>query len=174
MHVRSCRAPPPAHPPRGASAPQRSQGPRLPRRQEAMADLLTATVRAPARPRVEVPARGLVDLADVPLALWQDLAERALAPNAYYHPAWARAVAAHARGRTGAKALLAWSTDGTRLTGLLPGVPAARVLHVPLPLLIAWQAYGRLATPLIDREAVEEAGGGLLEAGAVGGARALV
>ncbi|HEY4773449.1 MAG TPA: GNAT family N-acetyltransferase, partial [Xanthobacteraceae bacterium] len=138
-----------------------------------MADLLTATVRAPARPRVEVPARGLVDLADVPLALWQDLAERALAPNAYYHPAWARAVAAHARGRTGAKALLAWSADGTRLTGLLPVVPAARVLHVPLPLLIAWQAYGRLGTPLIDREAAEEAVAGLLEAAAVGGARAL-
>ena len=54
------------------------------------------------------PASELVDLDAVHPQAWANLAERAIEPNAFFHPAWARAVSAHARGRSGAQALLAW------------------------------------------------------------------
>src|SRR5882724_11633589 len=71
------------------------------------------------------PTHELIELADVPKAAWARIADNAIEPNAFYDPIWARAVSAHARGRTGAKALLAW--DGprrSRLIGLLPVVSA--------------------------------------------------
>ena len=117
-----------------------------------------------------------VALADVPQAAWARLAERAIEPNAFYDPAWARAVSAHARGHRGAKALLVWDEPGREdADRIAAGAcrPGARS-KLPVPVLVAWQAYARLTTPLLDRDAAEKAAGGLVDAAAAAGARALL
>jgi len=134
---------------------------------------------APAVNELAPSARGtaaaLVDLAKVPLRAWSHLAACAIEPNAFYQPAWARAVSAHARGRTGAKALLVWdSPEQKTLIGLLPVVSAWRALKFPLPVFVAWQAYAPLTTPLLDRDAAEHAAGGLLDAARIAGAGAIL
>jgi CelD/BcsL family acetyltransferase involved in cellulose biosynthesis len=117
----------------------------------------------------------LLDLADVPLRAWTHLAACAIEPNAFYDPAWARAVSAHARGRTRAKALLVWdSPERKSLIGLLPVVSAWRALKLPLPVFVAWQAYAPLTTPLLDRDTAVRAAGGLLDAARAGGAGAIL
>ena len=55
----------------------------------------------------------IVSLLAVPEAPWLDLAERAAEPNIFFHPAWARAVARHAEGKSGARVLLAWADPVT-------------------------------------------------------------
>ena len=116
-----------------------------------------------------------VELADVPQAPWARLAERAIEPNAFYDPAWARTVSAHARGHQGAKALLVWDdADRETLIGFLPVRWAWAALKLPLRMLVAWQAYARVTTPLLDRDAAERAAGGLVDAAAAAGARALL
>ncbi len=115
----------------------------------------------------------LIDLADVPMRAWSHLSACAIEPNAFYDPAWARSVSAHARGRSHAKALLAW--DGPdRLIGMLPVVSAWRTLKLPIPVLVAWQAYAPLTTPLLDHDAAEQAAGGLLDAARKAGAAAIL
>jgi hypothetical protein len=80
-------------------------------------------------------------LADIPVAPWRALAERAVEPNGYYLPDWELAVNAFATGRTGASALNAWSEtplvpDGAaRLIGLLPVISMWRAYKIPLPAL---------------------------------------
>jgi CelD/BcsL family acetyltransferase involved in cellulose biosynthesis len=122
-------------------------------------------------------ARGtaaLADLSDVPVAAWSRLADNAIEPNAFYQPDWARAVSAHARGRTGAKALLAWdNAEPKNLIGVLPVVSAWRALKLPIPVWVAWQAYAPLSTPLLDRDAVNRAAGGLIDAARASGAAAI-
>lgn len=118
-------------------------------------------------------ARDLVDLSAVPEVAWTLLAERALEPNAYYDPLWARAASRHARDRQDAKALLAWDRNG-RLIGLLPVVSAWRALALPIPALVAWQGYSPLTTPLLDRDAPEAAMRGLIDAAYSAGAEALL
>lgn len=115
----------------------------------------------------------LINLADVPVAAWSELMARAIEPNAFYHPAWARAVAASARGHSGAKALIAYD-DRDRLIGLLPVQSAWRALKLPIPLLTSWQAYAPLTTPILDRDHADEAAAGLLDAAANYGARAIL
>jgi CelD/BcsL family acetyltransferase involved in cellulose biosynthesis len=123
----------------------------------------------------QAPARTLVDIADVPLAAWRDLFNRAIEPNAFYHPAWARAASQHSREAAGAKALLAFDpNDRARLIGLMPVVSAKRALGLPLPLLVAWQPYTRLTTPLLDAQRAEEAAALLIEAARAAGARAIL
>ncbi len=120
-------------------------------------------------------AIALADLAKVPLRAWSQLAAHAIEPNAFYQPAWARAVSAHARGRAGAKALLVWDgPEQKNLIGLLPVVPAWRALKLPIPVWVAWQAYAPLTTPLLDRDAAEQAAGGLLDAARGAGAGAIL
>ncbi|HWM80550.1 MAG TPA: GNAT family N-acetyltransferase [Pseudolabrys sp.] len=117
----------------------------------------------------------IVDLLAVPEPAWADLAGRAAEANAFFHPAWARAVARHAEGHAGSRALLVW--DGptrTRLLALLPVMPAWRALKLPLPLLVAWQAYAPLTTPLLDAERIDEAARGLLAAATRAGALAVL
>ena len=117
----------------------------------------------------------IVALLDVPEAAWAALSDRAAEPNAFYHPGWARAVARHAEGKGGARALLVWDGPGRRrLIGLLPVVPAWRALRLPVPVLVAWQAYAPLTTPLLDRERLDEAARGLAMAAAGAGASALL
>jgi len=140
-----------------------------------MTDILRATLEAPSAARPAGRSRAFARLADVPVAAWRDLFQRAIEPNAFYHPAWARAATQHAREAGGARALLAWDPeDRTRLIGLLPVVPAWRALRLPLPFLVAWQPYTRLTTPLIDRKRADAAAAGLLDAAIAVGARAIL
>ena len=130
-----------------------------------------STTLAPAARR----AVQLADLAKVPVRAWSQLAACAIEPNAFYQPAWARAVSAHARGRGGAKALLVWDgPEQKTLIGMLPVVSAWRALKLPVPVLVAWQAYAPLTTPLLDRDAAEQAAGGLLDAARLAGAGAIL
>ncbi len=116
-----------------------------------------------------------VDLLAVPHAAWADLSARAIEPNAFYHPAWASAVARHAEGKSGACALLAWNGPSrTKLIGFLPVVSAWRALRLPIPVLVAWQAYGPLTTPLLDCDETEAAARSLIAAAADAGALAVL
>jgi CelD/BcsL family acetyltransferase involved in cellulose biosynthesis len=129
---------------------------------------------APA-PSLRQPVCEIANLLTVPEQAWSDLADRAAEPNAFFLPAWACAVSRHAEVKSGARALLVW--DGaarSRLIGLLPVVSAWRAMRVPLPVLVAWQAYAPLTTPLIDRDMIEEGARGLVAAADEAGAVALV
>jgi CelD/BcsL family acetyltransferase involved in cellulose biosynthesis len=117
----------------------------------------------------------IVDLLSVPQGPWADLAGRAIESNAFYHPAWARAVARHADGKSGARVLLAWDSPArTRLIGLLPVVSAWRALKLPIPVFVAWQAYSPLTTPLIDRDKADDAARALILAAKKAGAMAVL
>ena len=132
----------------------------------------TAVARAAASRQ---PICETVDLLAVPEAAWLDLANRAAEPNVFFHPAWARAVSRHAEGKSGAKALLAWSDSSrSKLIGLLPVVSAWRALKLPIPVLVAWEGYARLTTPLIDRAMLDEGARGLVAAAREAGAYALM
>lgn len=135
---------------------------------------LTRSIAAPAfLPRTR--NYDLVALEDVPQHDWAALNANALESNPFYDPAWARAVSANAQGRTGAKALAVW--DGVarrRLIGLLPVRSAWQTRKLPLPMLVAWQPYAPLATPLIHADAPDDAVHGLIDAAADAGARALL
>lgn len=115
-----------------------------------------------------------VDLEAVPFAAWNELAGRAIEPNAFFHPDWALAVSRYARGKAGARALLGWDGPARgRLIGFLPVKPARDALKIPAPVLVAWQAYAPLTTPLLDRDVAEEGARGLIVAAAGTGARGL-
>lgn len=116
----------------------------------------------------------VVDIMAVPQAAWADLVGRAVEPNAFFHPVWARAVAGRDTEH-GVRALLAWDGPSrTKLIGLLPVVSAWRALKLPLPVLVAWQAYAPLTTPLLDRDMTEAAAHGLIAAARKAGALALL
>lgn len=134
-----------------------------------------ALAREDAYARGEMAAFDVVDLLAVPEAAWADLAARAVEANAFYHPAWARAVARFAEGKAGARALVAWDSPAKRrLIGLLPVVPAWRAMRMPVPVFVAWQAYAPLTTPLLDRDNAEAAARALIAAAVKGGAQALL
>ena len=106
---------------------------------------------------------------------WSRLAACAIEPNAFYQPAWARAVCANARGSSGAKAFLVWDgPDQKTLVGMLPVISAWRALKLPVPVLVGWQAYAPLTTPLLHRDAAEQAASGLLDAARLAGAAAIL
>ena len=107
------------------------------------------------------------------MAPWRQLAERAIEPNGYYLPGWELAVDAFANGRTDASALHA-SNDGARLIGLLPVISLRRAYKIPLPALVSAEPYGTLCTPLLDRDAAEEAASQLLQQARQSGAHALI
>jgi Acetyltransferase (GNAT) domain len=141
---------------------------------------------------------GFTALTSVPVAEWRALAERAIEPNGYYLPAWALAVNASARGRTGVSALGAWrdalpdrpvpielapseatpisptTSEPARLIGLLPVVSLWRACKIPLPALASASPYGSLCTPLLDRGLAEEAAIGLMSEARMAGAHALI
>ena len=122
----------------------------------------------------------LMPLADIPVAPWRALAERAVEPNGYYLPDWELAVNASATGRTGASALNAWSEaplvpDGAaRLIGLLPVISMWRAYKIPLPALASASPYGTLCTPLLDREAAGDAVNRMMAQARNTGAHALI
>lgn len=116
----------------------------------------------------------LVDAADIPVKPWQELAERAVEPNIFYEPAWLRAVSNHASRYRSAKALLAWDGPAkTRLLGMMPVWSAWRALKLPLPMLVGWQAYAPLRTPLLDGEMTDAGAHGLIDAAIRAGMEAL-
>jgi CelD/BcsL family acetyltransferase involved in cellulose biosynthesis len=128
---------------------------------------------APARAPAEAARAGAkLPLTSIDLADWRALAERAIEPNGYYLPDWELAVNATAPGRTDVSTLTAWSAD--RLIGLMPVVPLWRATKIPLPALASAHPYGTLCTPLLDRDAAEDAAQRLLEAARASGARALL
>jgi CelD/BcsL family acetyltransferase involved in cellulose biosynthesis len=131
--------------------------------------------RAPgtAEARAAGGADALTPLADFPAAAWRALSERAVEPNGYYLPEWELAVNASARGRGGASALAAWR-DASRLIGLVPVVSMWGAYRIPLPALVSADAYGTLATPLLDRELAEDAVAGILQQARRAGAHALI
>ena len=109
---------------------------------------------------------------------WRGLAERAVEPNGYYLADWELAVSASARGRTGVSALSAWgnpAADGTaHLIGLMPAISMWRAYRIPLPALVSADPYGTLCTPLLDRDAAEQAASGLMAQARKAGAHALI
>jgi len=117
-------------------------------------------------------AEPLTPLTAVEPSEWQALADSAIEPNAYYLPGWELAVNASVPGRTGALALAARSD--IRLIGLLPVVPMARALKIPLPALVSAHPYGTLCTPLLTRMGAEDAAARLMEQARETGARALL
>src|SRR5436305_8571613 len=119
----------------------------------------------------------LASLASVAVEGWCALADRAIEPNAYYLPGWALAIDASARGRTDVAALGAWSDaapNAARLIGLMPVIPLWRAYKIPLPALVSADPYGTLCTPLLDREAPDQAVSRLLRQGRDAGAHALI
>ena len=117
----------------------------------------------------------VVDVLSVPQVAWADLSARAIEANAFYHPAWARAVARHVKGQIGMRALLAWESPARRrLLGLMLVAPAWNCLRLPLPFFVGWYAYAPLTTPLIDREQPDIAARTLLSAARKAGAYAVM
>ncbi len=117
----------------------------------------------------------VADILSVPQAAWADLAARSVEANAFYHPAWARAVARHVKGQVGMRALLAW--DGARkrrLLGLMLVAPAWNGLRLPLPVFVGWYAYAPLTTPLLDRDRPDAAAAALMKGAREAGAQALL
>jgi CelD/BcsL family acetyltransferase involved in cellulose biosynthesis len=98
--------------------------------------------------------RGLAELEPI-AAAWRELAARALEPNIFYEPAFARA-AASVFGRD-AGAVLVWSgTRPRRLLGFFPAQIETRRYGLKLPVLVGWtHAYAPLGVPLIERDAAE-------------------
>lgn len=131
----------------------------------------------PAAARV-IPRQGTFDvvgLLDVPPEAWAALAARAIEANAFYHPAWAQAMARREGDQTNVRALLAWDSPArTRLIGLLPVVSGWRALRLPVPVLVAWQVYSPMTVPLLDRDMTDVAARALVTAARKAGALALL
>ena len=118
-------------------------------------------------------ARAMPRLRNIPRADWIALADRAVEPNGYYLPDWALAVDATARGRSDLAALCAHDDQGA-LIAVLPVISARRALRLPLPLLVAAEAYGTLQTPLLDRDGAVDAASRLIAEALRTGAHALL
>jgi hypothetical protein len=89
-------------------------------------------------------------------AAWTALASRALEPNVFYEPFFARAAAPVFGKNVGAG--LVWSRGGGTLLGFFPARIEARRHGLPLPILTGWtHAYGPLGVPLVDRDLAEPA-----------------
>jgi CelD/BcsL family acetyltransferase involved in cellulose biosynthesis len=114
-----------------------------------------------AAPAPATAVAGLIPLADVPVPAWHSLGARAIEPNGYYLPDWARAVDASAHHRTGLCALAASRSDKQSdthaLIGLIPVITARRAYGLPFRALVSAEAYGTLGTPLIAADGVDEA-----------------
>jgi CelD/BcsL family acetyltransferase involved in cellulose biosynthesis len=133
------------------------------------------TARAPNQVSAMAPPGSegiLTALTAVNVGDWRRLSQRAIETNGYYLPDWELAVNASAPGRTDASALSA--RRGDRLIGLMPVVPLARAMQIPLPALVSAHPYGTLCTPLLDRDIAEPAARALMEAARESGARALL
>jgi CelD/BcsL family acetyltransferase involved in cellulose biosynthesis len=86
---------------------------------------------------------------------WRALAARALVPNVFYEPAFARAAAPVFGPDTGA--VLVWSgTAPRKLLGFFPARIEPRRYGLKLPVLVGWtHPFAPFGVPLVEREAVE-------------------
>jgi len=104
--------------------------------------------------RVEI--RRLDELAAFATEL-RDLTARALAPNAFYEPAFISA-AAPVFGRDVLAGLVWRRAAPMRLIGFFPVAIERRRYGLNIPMLVGWtHPYGPLGTPLIDRDCSEAA-----------------
>jgi hypothetical protein len=90
------------------------------------------------------------------VAEWKELADRAIAPNVFYDPAFALPAAP----LFGADAVagLVWSIASPRLVGFFPARLRRWRYGFPLPMLTGWtHPYAPLGTPLVDRDHAEGA-----------------
>ncbi|MBX9774354.1 MAG: GNAT family N-acetyltransferase [Xanthobacteraceae bacterium] len=87
----------------------------------------------------------------------RDLTARAVAPNAFYEPAF-MAAAAPVFGR-GVMAGLVWRRAMPRqLTGFFPVAIEQRRYGLRMPMLVGWtHSYGPLGAPLVDRDCADAA-----------------
>jgi CelD/BcsL family acetyltransferase involved in cellulose biosynthesis len=84
-------------------------------------------------------------------AAWQDLAGRALEPNIFLEPDFARAALAAELGGVNIGVIAV--REGTRLVGLLPGRVRGLTSARPVSAFVAWtHPYAPLSTPLVDRD----------------------
>jgi Acetyltransferase (GNAT) domain len=96
---------------------------------------------------LRVERRPLAEM-ETDLPAWRALAARALEPNVFYEPAFARAAAPVFGGRVSVG--LVWLQD--KLIGFFPGRITWRY-GLPLPVFVGWtHPYAPLGTPLIDRD----------------------
>ena len=99
--------------------------------------------------RVEI--RRLDELAAFATEL-RDLAARAIAPNAFYEPAF-MAASAPVFGRDVLAGLVWRRAAPARLIGFFPVAIERRRYGLNMPMLVGWtHPYGPLGTPLIDRD----------------------
>jgi CelD/BcsL family acetyltransferase involved in cellulose biosynthesis len=104
--------------------------------------------------RVEI--RRLDELAAFASEL-RDLTDRALAPNAFYEPAFI-AASAPVFGRDVLAGLVWRRAAPRRLIGFFPVAIERRRYGLNIPMLVGWtHSYGPLGTPLIDRDCSEAA-----------------
>ncbi len=107
---------------------------------------------------------------------WDDLASRALEPNAFFAAPTALAGMRHLPERRGAVLLIAWRGAGEtrRLVGLLPLARARGRFVNPLPIRRAAAHYGTLSTPLLDPDRPAETLAAMLAALGRAGIRAVL
>jgi CelD/BcsL family acetyltransferase involved in cellulose biosynthesis len=86
---------------------------------------------------------------------WRDLAERALEPNVFYEPPFARAAMPVFGASAGA--ILVWSkTTPRRLLGFFPARIETHRYGVKLPVLVGWtHPFAPLGVPLVEAEGAE-------------------
>jgi CelD/BcsL family acetyltransferase involved in cellulose biosynthesis len=140
-------------------------------RSSSSADVYQLDASAPATKKTAAASRGRTGMTVdwVPLAAlyvadferWRDLARRALEPNVFFEPAFARAAATHLKGREiGAVAVSA----GHRLIGLMPGRIEGIAACRPVATFIAWaHPFAPFSTPLIDRAAATDVVAAMLD-----------
>jgi CelD/BcsL family acetyltransferase involved in cellulose biosynthesis len=111
---------------------------------------------------IEVDWRPLNTLDAADIARWRDLVRRALEPNVFLEPAFARAAAAHLPGPDIGVLLV---RAGSRLLGLLPGHVEGLAHGRPVATFRVWtHPFAPLSTPLVDREAAADVVAAMLEA----------
>ncbi|NEW89396.1 GNAT family N-acetyltransferase [Rhodopseudomonas sp. WA056] len=103
-------------------------------------------------------------------AAWCDLTTRVIEPNGYYLPEW---VIAANGDHAAPRALTAHDSVG-RLIGVVPVISCWRAFRLPLPALVSADPFRSLDTPLLDRDAAEDAAAKLLAQARATAARVLV
>lgn len=112
----------------------------------------------------------LPEVAAIDKAAWCDLAARVIEPNGYYLPEWVIA----ANGDDAVPRALTAQDSAGRLIGVLPVISCWRAFRLPLPALVSADPFRSLDTPLLDRDAADDAAAKMMTQARAAGARALV
>ncbi|UYO38864.1 GNAT family N-acetyltransferase [Rhodopseudomonas palustris] len=112
----------------------------------------------------------LPEVAAIDKAAWCDLATRVIEPNGYYLPEWVIA----ANGDDAVPRALTAQDSAGRLIGLLPVISCWHAFRLPLPALVSADPFRSLDTPLLDRDAADDAAARMMAQARAAGARALV